>query len=54
MARKRFTVEQIIMKQRLSHSALAYQTLPPEAKLPSSQALNSILWGGLHMVLGLI
>ena len=43
MARKRFTAEQIIMKQRRPHSTLAYRTPEPEAKLPSSQALNSIL-----------
>ena len=36
--------------QRRPHSALAYRPPAPEAKLPSSQALKSILWGGLHMV----
>jgi len=35
------------------HSALAYRPPAPEAKLPRSQALNPIPWGGLQMAPGL-
>ena len=35
------------------HSALAYRPPAPEAKLPRSQELGSIPWGGLQMAPGL-
>ena len=45
------TIEIIFSPAFLQPTALF--TPPPEARLPRSQALNSIPWSGLQMVLGL-
>ena len=38
----------VLEVERRPHSALAYRPPVPEAKLPRSQALDPIHWGGRH------